>query len=45
MRIKDADGVAGKLGQLHRAGLHLVNRAARAICGKYSRVTALDRPG
>ena len=41
MGIKDADGAAGKLGQLHRAWLHPVNRPARTIRGKYRRMSAL----
>ena len=42
MRVKDADGVAGELGQLHRAGLDLVHRAARAVRGKDRRMPTLD---
>jgi len=38
MRVKDADGVAGKLGQLHRAGLDLIYRAAWPVRSKHRRV-------
>ena len=35
MGVKDADGVAGELGQLHRARLDLVHRASGAVRGKH----------
>ena len=42
MRVKDADGVAGELGQLHRSGLDLVDRAAWAVRGKDRRMPSLN---
>ncbi len=42
MRVEDADGVAGELGQFHGAGLDLVHRAAWAVRGEDRRVPTLD---
>src|SRR5580704_8368826 len=45
MGVKDADGVAGELGQLHRSGLYLIHRAAGAVCGEHCSVSTLNRVG
>ena len=44
MRVKDADGVPGELGQLHRSRLDLVHRPPRPIRGKNRWMSTLHRP-
>ena len=45
MGVKDANGVAGELSQLHGARLDLVDRAARAVRSKDRGMAALDSLG
>src|SRR5271165_6243415 len=45
MRVEDADGVAGELGQFHRPGLDFVYRTAWTVRGKHRPMSTLNGLG